>query len=165
MQTQSSLALNTKFLDTVNELGWDQIVNFSTRKNNILDLFLTNNPGLIEEALKIPGLGYHESALITSKINPNRKKIKPRRIFLWNHANTNNIKEKVSQYQNSFTMSFNLNSDIEEMWGSIKENLLNIMEENVPTKITSTQFQQSWFNRKTKQLVRKKKRWFKIMRK
>ena len=158
-------ALNTKFLDTINELGWNQIVNFSTRKNNILDLFLTNNPGLIEEALKIPGLGDHEAALITSKINPNRKKMKPRRILLWNRCDPTIIKEKMLRYQNSFIKSFNLNSNIEEMWGSIKENLISIMEENVPTKITSTQFQQPWFNRTTKQLVRKRERWFKIMKK
>ena len=56
--------------------------NYKTHKDNTLDLFFTNNPGLISKQKLLPGLGDHDAGLITSNLTPNRKKKPPRKIYL-----------------------------------------------------------------------------------
>ena len=49
------------------------------------------------------------------------------------------------------------------MWQCIKNNLEQIIKENVPTKMTSTRSSQPWFNTKCKRLTRKKCKLYKKM--
>ncbi|CAC5361566.1 unnamed protein product [Mytilus coruscus] len=42
------------FLDTLNNLDLDQLVDFPTRKDNILDIFCTNQPTLITKIKRYP---------------------------------------------------------------------------------------------------------------
>jgi len=50
-------------LDTMHDLGLEQIVNFSTRGSNILDVFMTNKPTLVNRCEPIPGVSDHETAV------------------------------------------------------------------------------------------------------
>ena len=53
-------------LDTFDTFGFQQLVNFPTRRYNTLDIFATNRPSLVEKCEPIPGIGDHESVLIES---------------------------------------------------------------------------------------------------
>ena len=51
------------------------------------------------------------------------------------------------------------------MWEFIKSNLLHILEETVPSKMSTSRFNQPWINQKIKQLTRQKKRSYEKARK
>ena len=42
------------------------------------------------------------------------------------------------------------NSDVNEMWSCIQSNLLTILENNVPSKLSSSKFLHPWINKKLK---------------
>ena len=44
--------------------NFDQLVNFTTRKNRTLDLLITNRPRFVEKYLPIPGFGDHDTAIL-----------------------------------------------------------------------------------------------------
>ena len=62
-----------------------------------------------------------------------------------------------SKFQTLFT-TFN---NVSDMWDFIKTEFSKIIENNVPTKLTSTKFHQPWINTETKRLLRRKNKWFK----
>ena len=53
------LELCNMLLDTFSTFGFTQLVDSPTRGNNILDLFVTNRPGLIQEVKVSPGISDH----------------------------------------------------------------------------------------------------------
>ena len=50
------------------------MVDLPTRKNNIVDILITNCPILVNKCIPIPGLGYHDIVLISDYIVPSRHK-------------------------------------------------------------------------------------------
>ncbi|MCG8044799.1 MAG: hypothetical protein N0E48_03805, partial [Candidatus Thiodiazotropha endolucinida] len=49
------ISMSQYFLNTVYDIGSDQVVRFPTRGENTLDVFLTNRPSLIEKCKAVPG--------------------------------------------------------------------------------------------------------------
>ena len=84
----------------INKLGIDQIVDFPTRKDNILDLFCTNQPSLINKVKSIPGISDHNIVLVDASCNPKRsKKKKPQhKIYLWKQTNMKDLKNLTSKF-------------------------------------------------------------------
>ena len=68
------------------------------------------------------------------------------------------MKNKALEFSNSFLNSYDENSPIENMWSDIKSHLSGIIENYVPSKTTSTRFNQPWINTELKRLSRRKKR-------
>ena len=71
--------------------GFTQIVDFPSRINNILDVFCTNRPSLINTCYPLPGISDHEIIFVSSftsvRLNPPTK----RKIYLWSKADSSNI--------------------------------------------------------------------------
>ena len=57
-----------------------------TRVNNILDLFLTNNPTLVSKITTLPGLSDHDAVYGEVNIKPQVTKSKPHKIPLYKKA-------------------------------------------------------------------------------
>ena len=74
------------------------------------------------------------------------------------------MQNEMKKFKTAFVEEHNENSDVNKMWKCIKEEFKRIMDSFVPTKLTTRNFQQPWFNCETKKLIRKKKRWFKKMK-
>ena len=90
---------------------------------------------------------------ITAKIN---KPIK-RKIHIWKKANIEEQVEKAKNMAAKFKEVLNLDNPVNGMWIFIKSNLLNILAETVPSKMTSSIFNQPWINQNIKQIKRQKK--------
>ncbi|VDI07261.1 Hypothetical predicted protein [Mytilus galloprovincialis] len=56
-----------------------------------------------------------------------------------------------------FKEKFNLESPITAMWEFIKTSLLTILEQTVPSKMSSSRFNQPWINQKIKKFTRQKR--------
>ena len=74
------------------------------------------------------------------------------------------MKEDILNFVKEFSSKFNCQSNIESMWKEITTYLSTIMKKHVPTKMTSTRFNQPWITREIKQLSRQKKKSFRKVR-
>ena len=158
---QTNKEINEHFLDTINNINLEQIVKTATRKNKTLDLFLTNRPGLVLDYKIIPGLSDHDIVRVTNTIKTKINKIPRRIIYLWNKCNSIKLHQSAANFQQTFLSKFNTNSPVEEIWKDIKTNLKTIMDENVPTKLTSNKINKCWFNSRLKKLCKLKENLFK----
>lgn len=75
--------LSRKMLDMVSDNGLSQLVDFPTRESNILDLFLTNVPGLVNKIQPAPGISDHDIVFIDSSLKPKMVRQPRRKIFLY----------------------------------------------------------------------------------
>ena len=95
--------INEVFLESLDVINAEQIVDFPTRGDNTLDLLLTNRVSLLNKCCDIPSLGDHQSAILAD-IECHSKKQKPisRKIYLWKQANHELLRETIQQNVKSF---------------------------------------------------------------
>lgn len=88
-----------KFLDLIHDSNLEQIVSFPTRKDHVLDLFMTNRPSLVNRCEPPPGIVDHDIVYIdiTAKIN----KLTQRKKNLWEKADNTKLDEK---YKHRFSL-------------------------------------------------------------
>ena len=84
-----------------------------------------------------------------------------RKIHLWKHANISQMKEEILNFAKDFSTKFSQKPNVETMWKEITTYLSNIIDKHVPSKMTTTRFNQPWITREIKQLSRRKKKSFK----
>ncbi|XP_038064967.1 uncharacterized protein LOC119735343 [Patiria miniata] len=150
-------SLSNNFITTLAESGLDQIVSFPTRLDNTLDLFLTNRPSCINKCLPIPGISDNEIVFVDTDIKPKRQRPVRRKIYLWNKADMQQIRCEGNKMKDEFVTKFDASSPVSEMWDTIELKLSKILD-LVPSKFTSSRFNQPWITRKIKQLSRQKQR-------
>ena len=151
-------AFNNRFLEMVDACGFQQMVNFPTRLNSILDLFLSNRPSLVSSTNALPGISDHDIVLITTDIMPRRKKPIRRKIYLWKHANLTDMKQECLAFRKEFDEKSS--RPVTEMWDDVKQFLTQLQDKHVPSKMSSTRFHQPWITTSVKRLSQQKKRSF-----
>lgn len=127
-----------KFLDLIHDTicsNLEQIVSFPTRKDHVLDLFMTNRPSLVNRCEPLPGIVDHDIVYIdiTAKIN----KLTQRKINLWEKADNTKLEELTRSINTDFHSKFHPMIPIQEKWGFIKKNLLKILEDSATSKLSS----------------------------
>ena len=110
----------------------------------------------------IPGVSDHEAVLTVNKLFIKTKKPSKRVIKLWNQADMTNLKNDTKNFATLFKAHHSKHlKDINSMWSCIKANLQLIIDDNVPSKMTSSQSSLPWITAQTKRLIRNRNRWFK----
>ena len=85
------------------DIGCEQIVNFPTHGNIILDIFLTSRPTIVIKNSPIPGLSNHDIVLIeTNSVPSYRHKFTKRVILRWKSANITAIHNALHNFSSSF---------------------------------------------------------------
>ena len=75
--------INEVFLESLDVINAEQIVDFPTRGGNTLDLLLTNRVSLLNKCCDIPGFGDHQSAILADiECHPKKQKPISRKIYL-----------------------------------------------------------------------------------
>ena len=82
-----SRALHGQLLDIANSNSLNQVVTKSTRGENTLDLFFTNNDSLVNRVETLPGMSDHDIVLVESEITPTRAPQPERKFLLYNKCN------------------------------------------------------------------------------
>ena len=164
-KSQYNKDMNEIFLDTFLDQGLKQMINFTTREKNILDLFFTNRPNLIN---KCSNLNYtisdHDIISIDSKIKPTRIRPIKRLIHLWNKTNPSELKNNTNNFKCAFLRNHSVQDDPSLLWKCITNSLDLIISDHVPTKTSSSSINQPWLNTHTKRLIRKKKKLYKKLK-
>jgi len=117
------------------EYGFSQTVNSPTRRNNILDVFITNRPSLITHCSTIPGISDYKAVNIKSSVqvtvhHSNRK------IHIWKKADIPKMKQAVQNFCTSFLAGNSVSTLVDFLWKEFKKACHKFME-FVPTKIFS----------------------------
>ena len=163
---------NTKqckqLLDICQDNYLEQVVTKPTHitatTQSTLDLFFTSNSSLVNKVEIIPGISDHEIVYVESSLKPRKVKKPPRKIYLYNKADTEKIKENI---KNMDIVNQNISQDqnIDNLWDNFRSKVLNIMNENIPTKmINNTKKRLPWINKNIRSLIRKRNKLFKRMK-
>ena len=124
---------------------------------NLLDVFITDRPLLVESCNTIYGISDHEAILVTSHVlAPLRPPIE-RSIYLWSRANFDHIRQELLSLCDEFITTYSSSTPVDVLWNNFLV-LCNVGLAMVPTKSTSTQPKQPWVTKNVKRLSRKKQR-------
>ena len=122
-----------EFIATINDNCLTQMVSDPTRENNILDLFLTNNPTLVDSVSVMPGISDHESVFAVIKLRPTIQKIKPRTVHIYSKANWDGMRHDMQDFQSSF-LSTCEGKSTEQLWQEFKDKTDQVINLYIPTK-------------------------------
>ena len=103
-----------KLFDVMAESGQTQIQKEDTRGDSNLDLFFTNNPGLVTSTTIIPGVSTaneHSAVVIDLKLRADLSKKVPHTIHKWTDANWDKMKTETKSFTRAFVQRFGRKSD------------------------------------------------------
>jgi len=138
------LALCDTVIDFLHEYGFTQVINFATRANNTLDVFITNRPLLIHCCNPIAGISDYEAIYIESSVTlTHQQSNTKRKSYLWHKADISAINEIITQFTDSFLKKFSLSTPVDILWEEFKLMCFSCLD-HVPTKLCGTGTRQPW---------------------
>ena len=156
---------NTQLADTLIEVTNDrsltQIVDIPTRKENILDLFFTSNPSLINRMVTAPPLiqtADHDIVFIDVNTRASIPKQTPPTKFLYRKADWVSMRHEMSQYILPTT-------SVQEQWNDMENFLKSLMKKFIPTKVFRPQKHKPWITREIINNIHRRDRYFKAWKK
>ena len=135
------IPISKSILDMIQDLGAEQMVDFPTRKDSILDIFVTNRPSLVNKCTPIPGLSDHDIVLIDANIVPSRQKPARRLIYLWNKANLIEMEQDIAAFSRSFTTEHSETTPINTLWDIFKKKVHGSTSKACPFQVHLHQIQ------------------------
>ena len=145
-----------KFLDTFNDLNFDQLIDKPTHyKGNTLDVLLTNSPQLISN-IDIKSryeicTSDHYGIEFTLDISISRRKPQKRKIYNFKKANWDRLNSSLRQVQWNNLLKY---CDANTAWRRFKSKLFELCDDNIPTLTIKSEFQPPWFDCDTYKLCR-----------
>ena len=143
----STSSLENSYIDLFNDLGLKCLINTPTHNDgNILDLLLTNQPGLIknlsiDQDLICPS--DHFSITFTIKKNISKKKFTKKKVFKYTDADWDGFSEEIMSY--NWCMLFK-HKTISEAWNLFKSKLDISMRKYIPMKSVKFRHRPPWFD-------------------
>ena len=143
------------FLSTIADYNFTQVVTEPARGDNILDLFLTTNPALINKVNCSPGLGDHDVVSAEALLRPALHKQRPRGVFIFGGAGWPALGAKMKLYQQSF-LSNHCGRTVEQLWTDFTTTLGRLVQECMPAGLVRGGSSLPWVAREIKRLIRKR---------
>ncbi|XP_072028441.1 uncharacterized protein [Amphiura filiformis] len=142
------VGLSKHMLEIAADFGLEQMVTKPTRGKNILDLFFTNNPTLVERFSLIPGLSDHDGIpMIIVSSKPKVIKTKPRKVFLYQKADVSAIRNDLKQFSDTLTSSDPSSCSVSDLWADFEKAVKNSMDSHIPTRMVSKRNLTPWIGR------------------
>ena len=116
-----SVPINQTYIDTINDMGCEQLVGLPTKLENTLDIFCTKRPTLIDRCLPLPGFSDHDMVLVDTGIIPKRQKLIQRRIYLWKRADKAAMKKELDEFSSNLTSSHDTSTPVNTLWSLFKQ--------------------------------------------
>ena len=150
-------ALHQELLDITEENGLEQMQMKPSRLENTLDLYFTTNPSLVKSCDTIPGISDHNMIVIDSDIKPRYNTTKRRKIYQYKKANWTDIHTKMEELGKTIT---ECTGSVQQKWDMLKKGIEDIMNVNIPTKLTSKKHNLPWITPRLRKQIRKKHKLF-----
>ena len=148
-----------RLLGLLNEHHFSQLVTepLHVIKGYVLDLFCTNKPGLIRNISLVPGISDHDRVIVVDTHLKALINKKPRRqIPLWSKAKWDELENLTNEFNQEFSET-SATRNIHENWNKFKDHD-KLLQDKIPSKLSSTRYNLSWFDSDLKRLNRKKRR-------
>ena len=145
-------------LSLINEHGLEQMQKQPTRINNVLDLYLTNHPSLVKSSDTIPGVSDHHMVIVDSDLKPKYNRPKRRKVYKYNKANWSDVKTSVKDLSDSIIS--HTEDDVDTKWTNLKKGLVKIMDDCIPSRMTSNKHNLPWINDRLRREIKRKHRLF-----
>ena len=133
------------------------MVTTPTRGSNILDIFVTNRPSLVEMCDTIDGISDHEAVLVVSSVLANLFHPSKRLIYLWAQADFNAIRDNMQSLCEDFLNKFSSLTPVDVLWDEFLS-VCNMCMDSIPTRFTSSKCKHPWINNCIKRITRRKQR-------
>ena len=153
-----------KILDILNEHGLYQLQKHPTREANILDLFITNKPGLLKQIVTIPGISDHDIIMTDCDLRAYIPKKVHRKIYSYSKADWPNIHKSMEVFKDVFSREA-ISRSPEVNFNILKSKIEQVIEKFVPCKTTSSRYKPPWLHIQIKRACRKKQRLYNKARK
>jgi hypothetical protein len=157
--------ISSKFIDIINDHSLHQVVDKPTwiRDNtkNTDDLFLTNNPTLVNKVETLPGLGDHETVFVEISVKARLNKQTRRKIPLYRNADWPAFSDYISQA----AQNFDADASLDQMWQKFKNEIQAGISKFIPTKLSGKKDRHPWVSNATKSLIKKRDKYYKIWKK
>ena len=144
-------------MSSLDDHALTQVQKEPTRDKNILDLCITNKPGLIKSSRSVPGILDHCAVLTESDINRPYRRSTARPVHQFKKASWENIRQEIRIHWASFSKD-SPNNSVNEKWLRLKSILMDCLNKFVPTKLTSKRQNLPWLNKSLRKAIRKKAR-------
>ncbi|XP_077978226.1 uncharacterized protein LOC144433741 [Glandiceps talaboti] len=142
-----------------------QMVLEPTRENSILDLCFTNNPTFVNSIQIKPGISDHDIVVLHASIKPKIVKLPKRKVYLYHKADFNKMSNELDALNSSLTEDIVNQLNIDELWNQFSDKIQTAMNDNIPSKITSSKPNVPWINSTLKRNIRKKRKLYDKARK
>ena len=134
---------NEDFCDLPNEFYLTQVVTQPTRNENILVLFLIDNPTLIRSVEVRTGIADHDAVLSEVFIKPKISRQIPRLTYLYKKADWEGLETHMLEFQKSF-MSTCDDKSVNSLWEDFQRALQSGIQRYVPQRSISTKPSLPW---------------------
>ena len=139
--------IHDQLLDIANSRSLSQVVTKSTRGENTLDLFFTNNDSLVNRVETLPGMSDHDIVLVESEITQKRAPQPKRKLLLYNKGNYDKIKEELKSFEQDFNEIDKGSVSKYELWSIFKTKMEEFIEKHIPSKLSTKRHEFLYFNR------------------
>ena len=128
--------LSKQLIGITNDFGLEQVVGLRepTRINNILDLFFTSNPTLVERSSVVPGISDHDGIpIVIISCKPRIIKQIPRKLYIYHKADLQALKIYLIKWSDEFKLRDTSANTVNEMFQEFQTVLESAMNIEGPT--------------------------------
>ena len=143
------------FSELLSEFDLTQIVTHQTRNENILDLFLIDNPTLVKSVEVRPGIADHDAVLSEVFIKRQISRQRPRLMYLYKKADWEGLEAHMLAFQKS-VLSTCEGKSVNSLWEDFKRALLSSIDQYVPQWSVSTKSSLPWITQDIKRSMHKR---------
>ena len=128
-----------QIIEILNDSNLTPTVSLPTSDSNILDLFFTTNPTLVQRVSILPCISEH--AIVQIQVNTSAKIPfqKPRSISIYKKANWDGMKQALEAYNQDMLESGKYSSlNAVQLWDDLHSTLTSLTNKFTPSKLSST---------------------------
>ena len=152
-----NVKLSNSLIDLMNDLALTQVVDHPTRKDSILDLFLTSNPTLVNRFTTTPPLtakADHDIVCIDLNTRLHLPQQSPNTRYLYNKADWEGMKKKMASYRLPV-------APVQEQWDDLEATIKSLVESFVPSRPPKSPKHKPWITREVLTSIHRRNRAFK----
>ena len=124
----------------------------------MLDLVFTTNTSLVKNVTTTPGLSDHDIVLVDSITKPYYPPQKLRKCYVYSKANWDDLKMACHCLSENICDMYQQGVDTKVLSEKFKTSLLSAIDKHIPSKRQRPRHSVPWFNRTLRRLVRRKQR-------
>ena len=166
----STDSASVNFCDIINDFHLQQFVNKPTRhgtsSSSVLDLVLSTYPGTISDISV--DCEFSDHCLVSCNISstPVYSSHPPRKIYLYNKANFNQLRADMCSFQQTFFNSQPELLSVNRNWTKLKESLTAAVDRYLPSKVTfGHRHHPPWLTKSVRKLILRRDRLAKAAKK